>query len=98
MASQPRRPGMQLSSSPDEAVIGGGLGGLAAATYRARQGARVVLFEKASHLGGRAMSEVLHGHVFNLGAHALYLGGPARQVLDELGVAWTGGDPGKRLR
>jgi hypothetical protein len=43
--------------------------------------------------GGRARTDVVDGFKFNRGAHALYLGGHARRVLDELGVALPGGPP-----
>ena len=38
----------------DVIVVGGGPGGLAAATAAARQGARTILFEREGHLGGAA--------------------------------------------
>ncbi|MDZ7705077.1 MAG: FAD-dependent oxidoreductase [Trueperaceae bacterium] len=78
----------------DVAVIGGGLGGLVAATHAARAGARVVLAERGPELGGRARSRRVDGFVLNLGAHALYRGGAAAAGLDELGVQVDGGVPG----
>ena len=39
--------------STDVAIIGGGLAGLSAATYLARAGMEVTLFEKSNRLGGR---------------------------------------------
>ena len=77
----------------DVAVVGGGLGGLAAATYAARAGRSVVLCEKASALGGRAATTAAGEFRFNLGPHALYAGGPGAAVLRELGVAFHGGKP-----
>jgi len=74
-------------------VIGGGLVGLATAALSARTGADVVLLEKASTVGGRAASQATKGYVLNEGAHALYVGGPATEVLRDLGVAWTGAAP-----
>jgi phytoene dehydrogenase-like protein len=74
-------------------VVGGGLSGLTAAAYIARGGKRVTLFEKASALGGRARTQETNGFLFNMGPHALYLGGEARKVLREFGVAPTGGKP-----
>lgn len=38
--------------STDVAIIGGGLAGLSAATYLARAGMEVTLFEKSNRLGG----------------------------------------------
>ena len=77
----------------DAIVVGGGLAGLAASAYLARAGRRVILFEKAEALGGRARTRALDGFLFNLGPHALYRAGRAAAVLRELGVAFEGGDP-----
>ncbi len=77
----------------DVAVVGGGLAGLAAATYAARDGARVALFERSRNPGGRADTTTKDGFHFNRGAHALYLGGPAESALHELGVEFTGAPP-----
>jgi phytoene dehydrogenase-like protein len=81
-----------MRKTADAVVIGGGLGGLAAATYLARAGRAVILFEKAG-VGGRATTHTKKGFCFNLGAHALYRGGPAMQVLAELGVSFQGRTP-----
>ncbi len=72
-------------------VVGGGLTGLAAATFVARQGRPVLLLEQSDEPGGRARSRVKDGFIFNLGGHALYRG--AQEVLSELGVAYRGGTP-----
>lgn len=77
----------------DVAVVGGGLGGLAAAGLLARRGLDVLVLERASALGGRAGTHVRDGFCFNEGAHALYLGGAAARVLGELGVRWIGRQP-----
>ncbi len=77
----------------DVVVVGGGLAGLAAATYLARAGRSVMLFEKAHTLGGRAATHVKGDYRFNIGPHALYKGGEGAQVLRELGVAFTAGTP-----
>jgi phytoene dehydrogenase-like protein len=73
-------------------VIGGGLAGLTAATFLARGGREVTLYEK-SHTGGRARTSSLHGALFNEGPHALYRAGRAMEILRELGVEPTGGVP-----
>jgi phytoene dehydrogenase-like protein len=78
----------------DVIVVGGGLAGLATATYIARAGRTVTLFEKASAVGGRATTHTKNGFYFNLGPHALYRGSYGIQVLNELGVQFTGGVPG----
>ena len=75
------------------AVIGGGLGGLAAAALAARAGHRVKLFEKSSSVGGRAATHASQGYFLNLGAHALYRGGAAERALADLGVAFAGKSP-----
>lgn len=85
--------GAGAESRFDVVVVGGGLAGLVAATTAARGGARVALVEPRP-LGGRARtSKVGDGFVFNAGPRALYLGGPAQRVLDDLGVDPTGGTP-----
>ena len=65
----------------DVAVIGGGLAGLTAACYLARQGREVTVFEQAAELGGRAATQLSDGFAFNRGAHALYSGGAASDRL-----------------
>ncbi|MDQ3707627.1 MAG: NAD(P)/FAD-dependent oxidoreductase [Chloroflexota bacterium] len=74
-------------------VVGGGLSGLTTAAYLARAGKSVTLFEKASSLGGRARTQEVNGFRFNMGPHALYLGGEACKVLREFGVVPTGRKP-----
>ena len=77
----------------DTIVIGGGLAGLAAATWLGRAGQRVLLLERGRELGGRARSQVEQGYTFNLGPHALYAEGPAHRALLELGVEVSGHPP-----
>ena len=74
-------------------VVGGGLAGLAAAAYLARGGRSVTLLERAPTLGGRAATDTPGGYALNRGAHALYTGGSASEVLRELGVRYTSGTP-----
>ncbi len=74
-------------------VVGGGLAGLASATYLACAGRRVTLYEKARAVGGRAVTTPFGEFRFNLGPHALYVAGEGRAVLKELGVAVRGGRP-----
>ena len=80
-------------SNADIIIVGGGLSGLAAATYAARSGRRVTLFEKASEPGGRAITKQRDGFSLNLGAHALYYQTEAGDVLRELGVPYSGKEP-----
>jgi phytoene dehydrogenase-like protein len=79
--------------SQEVAVVGGGLAGLASATYLAQAGRRVTVYEKARAVGGRAVTTALGEFRFNLGPHALYVGGEGRAVLKDLGVAVRGGRP-----
>lgn len=85
---------MQLNDhQSDVAIIGGGMAGLAAATYLARSGRQVRLFEQSRALGGRAQTKQHDGFHFNIGPHALYRGGRGIQVLRELGVEPVGKVP-----
>jgi phytoene dehydrogenase-like protein len=78
---------------PEVVVVGGGLAGLTAAAYLARDGAAVTLFERSRRLGGRAATQDENGFAFNRGAHALYTGGAASRALAELGVTYGFGVP-----
>jgi phytoene dehydrogenase-like protein len=77
----------------DLIIVGGGLAGLAAATWCARGGLRVVVLERAGALGGRARTDVHAGFSLNLGGHALYVDGHAARGLRDLGVGYTGSPP-----
>jgi phytoene dehydrogenase-like protein len=81
------------SSQADVVVIGGGMAGLTAACYIARAGAGVTLFENAPYLGGRAATRRFDGFLFNRGGHALYTGGAASRVFEELGITYAHGIP-----
>ncbi|MBI5697415.1 MAG: NAD(P)/FAD-dependent oxidoreductase [Thaumarchaeota archaeon] len=72
------------------AIIGGGLAGLTAATYLARTGYDVTVFEQSTGYGGRARTQESDGFYFNQGAHALYLGAKGVQVLKELEIPYSG--------
>jgi phytoene dehydrogenase-like protein len=73
-------------------VIGAGLAGLTAAATAARAGRRVTVID-AHRPGGRARTDQKSGYLFNQGPHALYRGGPAWQILAELGVKHRGHNP-----
>jgi phytoene dehydrogenase-like protein len=77
----------------DIAIVGGGIAGLTAASYLARAGRSVALFERSATLGGRAATTNHDGFLFNRGGHALYTGGAASDVLRELGVTYRAGVP-----
>jgi len=74
-------------------VVGGGMAGLIAALYAARDGATVTVLEGAQKLGGRAQTVREGGYAVNMGAHALYKNGAAKQALDDLGISVLGGTP-----
>mgnify|MGYP001190351537 FL=1 len=81
----------------DVAVVGGGIAGLVAANDLARAGKSVVVFEKSAQFGGRAITVRKKGALFNLGGHALYLGGSADTIFQELGLKLEGGSPSRRV-
>jgi phytoene dehydrogenase-like protein len=77
----------------DMVVVGGGIAGLCAASFAAKGGAKVVLYESSPDLGGRARTRVKDGFCFNYGPHALYRGAPFDIALRELGVEVGGKTP-----
>ena len=85
---------MQKPFTADVIVVGGGLAGLAAATYLARAGRTVTLFEQAAEVGGRARTQRKDDFLFNEGPHAVYVAGVGAEVYRELGVRYSGGSPG----
>lgn len=74
-------------------VVGAGLAGLTAANYVAKAGHTVTLYEAKNRLGGRALTDERRGFFLNQGPHALYQGGAASSVLDELGIEVSGAKP-----
>lgn len=82
-----------IEARTDVVVVGGGMAGLTAACYLALAGADATLLEKAPRLGGRAATLDADGFLFNRGGHAIYTGGPASRVLEELGVSYDHGIP-----
>ncbi|SDT36095.1 Phytoene dehydrogenase-related protein [Paenibacillaceae bacterium GAS479] len=78
-------------------IVGGGIAGLTAAAFAAREGRQTLLLEQQSHLGGRASTRHENGIYFNLGAHALY-NGYAHESFRELGLKLQGGSPSIRAR
>jgi len=77
----------------DLLVIGGGMAGMTAAAFAARDKLSVVIVEKSQHVGGRACSVTKEKFVFNEGPHALYIGGRASSTLAELRIDWSGDSP-----
>ncbi|MGG1575180.1 phytoene desaturase family protein [Fictibacillus sp. NRS-1165] len=74
-------------------IIGGGIAGLTAAVYLAKAGISTVVIEKGNQLGGRAQTVKKNEALFNLGGHALYKGGEAEAILNELGIIPSGSVP-----
>ena len=66
-------------------VIGGGLGGLAAACTLAARGYAVTLFEKNSWIGGKAAVLEQDGFRFDMGPTILTLPSVLRRIFDEAG-------------
>jgi phytoene desaturase len=66
-------------------VIGGGLGGLAAACVLAARGYRVVLFEKSPWLGGKAAVLSAAGFRFDMGPTILTMPSVLRRVFADAG-------------
>lgn len=76
----------------DVIVVGAGLAGLTAGALAAGAGAATLVVE-AHQPGGRARTVDKDGFVLNMGAHALYTGGPGMAVLRSLGVNPQGAPP-----
>ena len=83
---------------PQIAVVGGGLGGLIAAHQLTAGGAKVTVFERDHHAGGRAQTLSREGFHLNLGPHALYAAGEANQFLKSIGIVPPGGMPEPKRR
>jgi phytoene dehydrogenase-like protein len=75
------------------AVVGGGISGLTTACFLAREGAQVTLLEKAPTVGGRGATRESGACLFNRGIHALYTGGAASLIFEELGISYGHGTP-----
>jgi diapolycopene oxygenase len=67
------------------AVIGGGLGGLAAACTLAARGRKIVLFEKNDWLGGKAAAFEQDGFRFDMGPTILTVPAVLRRIFAEAG-------------
>lgn len=70
----------------DAVIIGAGAGGLSAAARLVAAGKSVLVAERLDRLGGRASSEIIDGHVVNIGAIAIERGGVFEETFDLLGV------------
>ena len=76
---------MTTSDSQRVVVIGGGLGGLAAAATLAARGYAVTLVEKSTWLGGKAAQLDEAGFRFDMGPTILTIPGVLKRIFDEAG-------------
>lgn len=67
-------------------VVGGGIAGLVAAAYLAREGLDVLLLERNDRCGGLVNTFVRDGFRFESGVRALISAGIVSPMLDELGI------------
>ncbi len=70
----------------DAVVIGAGAGGLSAAARLVAAGKKVLVAERLDRVGGRASSEIIDGHIVNVGAIAIERGGVFEETFDMVGV------------
>ena len=71
------------SLTPEIAIVGAGLSGLACARKLARSGVRFTIYESADAVGGRVRTDVLDGFRLDRGFQVFLPGYPAaRQILD----------------
>ncbi len=76
-------PHFQTSSEERIGVIGGGLGGLAAACTLAARGYKVVLFERSEWLGGKAAPLEGAGFRFDMGPTIVTIPSVLRRIFAE---------------
>lgn len=86
----------QMADGP-VGVVGGGLGGLAAACTLAARGRKVVLFERNDWLGGKAAELCESGFRFDMGPTILTLPSVLRRILAEAGLSLEDELPMTRL-
>ncbi len=77
--------GLEGSARGRVGVIGGGLGGLAAACTLAVRGYSVILLEKNAGLGGKAAVLEEQGFRFDMGPTILTMPSTLRRIFDEAG-------------
>lgn len=81
---------LKNKSMPDDKyntiIVGGGMAGLTAAVYLAKEGQRVLLIEKNRETGGLVNSFSRDGFHFDAGVRALLDAGIIMPMLEELGI------------
>lgn len=78
----------------DALIVGGGLAGLTAAARLTKLGRKPLILEAGAELGGRGRTQEQEGgYLFNLGGHALYRTSSGAQILNDLGVRYSGACP-----
>jgi phytoene dehydrogenase-like protein len=77
----------------DVVIVGGGMAGYVAANYLAKSDLSILLVEKGKTVGGRARTDMVRQQYFNLGPHALYKKGKAKDILEELDIQLNGKSP-----
>jgi phytoene dehydrogenase-like protein len=75
-----------IGKTYDSIVVGGGIAGLTAATYLAKEGQKVLLIEKNRELGGLVNSFSRNGFQFDAGVRALLDAGIILPMLKDLGI------------
>jgi phytoene dehydrogenase-like protein len=76
----------RISMEYDVVVVGGGIAGLTAASYCARENLTVLLCEKQAMLGGTVNSFEREGFVFDLGIRSIENSGIIFPMLEQLGI------------
>ncbi|GGF12503.1 phytoene desaturase [Halobacillus andaensis] len=67
-------------------IVGGGLGGLSAAIYLAKEGVDVHLYEKNEHFGGKMMPINQDGYHFDFGPNTITMPHVFKDVLSQAGL------------
>jgi len=70
----------------DAVVVGGGIAGLVATVFLAREGLDVLLLERSERCGGLVNTFVRDGFRFEVGVRALISAGTIFPMLDELDI------------
>ncbi|WP_096187455.1 phytoene desaturase family protein [Evansella halocellulosilytica] len=77
----------------DVVIVGGGLAGFVVANFLSRSTLSVLLIERSKRVGGRAKTDNIKKNYFNAGPHALYKGGRAVPILEQLNIKIEGQSP-----